>query len=124
MAGVAVLVVLGHVVQAGGARVRVAHRDLHVAHRDAADQPGGAEGASQSVRRDVPAAGGLGDAVHHAPSVQRGQRVPRTVQQRSGRSVVHHDADGAHHRYGEGDVGGLAALADELEAVVAAVLAQ
>ncbi len=37
VAGVPVLVVLGHVVQPGGAWVGVAHGNLHVAHRDPTD---------------------------------------------------------------------------------------
>lgn len=67
---------------------------------------------------------GLGDAVHHPPGIQRGEGVPRTVEQQwPARPALHHDADGSHHGHREQNVGGLAALADELEAVEAAVMA-
>ena len=67
------------------------------------------------MRGDVPAAGGLGDAVHHAPGVESGQRVASSVvQERPYRPANDDDADGAHHGHWEWDVGGLAALADEL----------
>jgi hypothetical protein len=78
----------------------VAHGDSHVAHRDAADHSGGAESAAQPVRGDVPAPGGLGDAVHHAPGVKGGQRVIGTVaQQGPRRSAVDDNADRTHDRH-------------------------
>jgi hypothetical protein len=77
------------------------------------------------VRGDLPAPGGPGDAVHHAPGIWSGQRLSSpAAQERPCGSPIHNDAHGAHDRHREWDVGGLATLADELEAVVAAVLAQ
>jgi hypothetical protein len=108
---VPVLVVLRHVVQAGRARVGVPHRNLHVPHGHAADQPRGAEGPTQAVRRDVAAAGRLANAGHEASGVLLGHGLPGLVeQQRPGRPVAHDLTDGTHDGDRERDAGGLAAF--------------
>jgi hypothetical protein len=95
----------------------VPHGVLHVADADAGDQPGGAEGAAQTVRADRAGdAGGAGDPCECPAGAGSVHSPPGPgAQDRPGGAAVDGLPDGPQHRDGQWDVGRLGALADHVQ---------